>query len=72
MPIDVAMEQPGARVICNESQSGRMHRQHLDCVTADWVRLSLLQRRVEGWVIRSVVISTVDNLDLVTVNVAMG
>jgi hypothetical protein len=71
MPVDVAVEKPGPGIVSDESQSGRLHRQQLDCVTADWIRLSLLQRRVEGGVIRSVVIATVDDLELVAVNVAM-
>jgi len=71
MPIDMAVEKPGPGIIGDEPEGGRLHRQQLDCVTAEWVRLSLPQRRVELGVTRSVVIATVDDLKLVTVDVAM-
>ena len=70
MPIDVAMEEPGTGVVGNKSQGGRMHRQQLDRVTTHRVCLSLLQRWVEGGVIGGVVATTVDNLELMTVNMA--
>lgn len=71
MPVDVAVEQPGTGIVSDESQSGSLHRQQLDRVTAEWVRLSLRQRRVEGGIVRSVVVATTDDLKLVAVNVAM-
>ena len=71
MPVDVAVEQPGSGIVSDEPQSGRLHRQQLDCITAEWVRLSLLQGRVDGWIIRSVIITAVDDLEFVAVNVAM-
>ena len=71
MPVDVAMEEPGSGVVSNESQSGGVHRQELYCITADRVRLSFLQRRVEGGIVRSVVSGMVDYLELVAVNMAI-
>ena len=70
MPVDVAVEKPGTRIISDKPQSGGLHRQQLDCVTADWVRLSLLQRGVELGIVGSVVLATVDDLELVAVDVA--
>lgn len=71
MPVDVAMEKPGPGIVGDESQGGRLHRQQLDCITAEWVRLSLPQRGVGCGVIRSVVITTVNNLELVAMDVAV-
>ena len=71
MPVDVTVEKPGAGIVSDESQSGRLHRQQLDCVTADWVRLTLLQRGVERRVTGSVVLAAVYDLELVPVDVAM-
>jgi len=71
MPIDVTVEKPGPGIISDESQSGGLHRQQLDRVTAQRIRLSLYQRRVEGGVIRSIILATFDNLELVTVNMAI-
>ena len=70
MPVDMTVEKPGARIVSNESQGGRVHRQHLDCVTSDWIHLSLLQGRIDSRVIRSVVVSAVDDLELVAVKMA--
>ena len=70
MPVNVAVEKPSTRIISDETQSGRLHRQQLDCVTADWVHLSLLQRGVELGITGSVVLATVDDLELVAVDVA--
>ena len=70
MPVNVTVEKPSTRIISDETQSGRLHRQQLDCVTADWVRLSLLQRGVELGITGSVVLATVDDLELVAVDVA--
>jgi len=70
MPVDVAVEKPSTRIISDETQGGRLHRQQLDGVTANWVRLSLPQRRVELGITGSVVLATVDNLELVAVDVA--
>ena len=71
MPVNVAVEKPSTRIISDETQSGRLHRQQLDCVTADWVRLSLLQRGVELGITGSVVLATVDDLEFVAVDVAV-
>jgi len=71
MPVDVTVEKPGPGIISDESQSGGLHRQQLDCVTAQWILLSLRQRRVEGGVIGSVVLAAFDDLKLVAVNVAI-
>ena len=71
MPVNVTMEEPRTGVVSDEPQSGRMHRQYLDCVTADRVSLTLLQRRVQCGIVRSVVTTTVDNLEPVTVKVAI-
>lgn len=72
MPIDVAVEKPGPRIIGDKSQSGGLHRQQIDRITAHWIRLSLLQRRVYGGVIDRVVTTAVDDLELVAVNVAVS
>ena len=71
MPVNVTMEKPGPGIVSDESQSGSLHRQQLDCVTAQWIRLSLHQRRVESGVVRSVVLAAADDLELVAVNVAI-
>ena len=71
MPVDVTVEKPGPGIISDESQSGSLHRQQLDCVTAHGIRLSLLQRWVCGGVIRSIVTTAFDDLELVPVKVAI-
>lgn len=65
------MQHPCAGVVGNHTQSGGGPRGHLDCVTPYWVRLAFDNGRVKRWVGGRIVLCTINDLNLVTVKMAV-
>jgi hypothetical protein len=69
LPINVTMEQPSTRVVGSPSNSGTASRRNSHGVPSNRVDLLLIDRWVEGGVVRGVVHCLVDDLEFVAVQV---
>jgi hypothetical protein len=67
MPVDVAMEQPGTRVVSPPSDSGTSSRGNGDGIPSNGVHLVLVDGGVEFGIVRGVVHDLVDDLEVVAV-----
>ena len=65
------MEEPRSGVVGDDAERDTLARRHLDGVTTDGVDLALVDGWVERWVVRGVVSRTLDDLELVSVQVAV-
>ena len=64
------MEDPRAGVVSDDTEGDTLTSRHLDGVATDGVGLGLVDRRVERRVVRGVVSRALDDLELVSVQVA--
>ena len=69
MRVDVAVEEPGTRVVSAESEVRRTTGRHYDCVAAHGVDLRGVEGWVDGRVVRCDVLRLVDDLEMVAVQV---
>lgn len=69
MPVDVAVEQPCTRVISPPSDSGTSSRRNGHGIPSNRVYLVLVDRRVEFGIVRGVIHSLIDDLEVVAVQV---
>ena len=70
MPLNVAVEEPRARVVCDETQSYAPHGRNLDGVSTHGICLSLRHGRVQSRIVGRIVRYAVDDLELVPVEMA--
>lgn len=71
MPFDVTMEHPCAWIVGDEAQRHARTRLDLYCVPSNRVRLALGHRWIECWIIRRIIRCTVNDLKLMSVEMAI-
>ncbi len=65
------MEKPSPWVICHDAQRGGAQRLDQDGIPTHWICLTLSKRRIKCLVIGRIVLCSINNHELVSVQMAM-